>query len=229
MPDGPRGIARPARLHEPRGVRTRCMDPPLARGGSISLDGVAGLDVIHGPRRAEAGTYIRPGTPPVVEISGEIDIQCAPRLQEELLRLIRRRGPQLPLDLAGVTFLDCAGINALLAPITTPPSSKTDGNGSSGPRQVRGRRSSFSALAGGARRLRAGRGAVCRSGHWPCSKTRSWAPMTRWACLAPTPGDYKRCPSRSRAPRGGCLAQERVVRRAAEAPATTRVYHRGTG
>ena len=36
------------------------MDPPshaAARRGSISLDEVAGLDVIHGPRRAGAGTY----------------------------------------------------------------------------------------------------------------------------------------------------------------------------
>jgi DNA-binding transcriptional LysR family regulator len=30
---------------------------PAARRGNISLDEMAGLDVIHGPRRAEAGTY----------------------------------------------------------------------------------------------------------------------------------------------------------------------------
>ena len=58
---------------------------------------------------------IRPGVPPVVEICGEIDIQSAPRLRDELLRVVRRHGPQLPLDLTGVTFLDCAGINVLLA------------------------------------------------------------------------------------------------------------------
>jgi anti-sigma B factor antagonist len=55
------------------------------------------------------------GAPPVVEICGEIDIQSAPQLRDELLRVVRRYGPQLALDLAGVTFLDCAGVNVLLA------------------------------------------------------------------------------------------------------------------
>jgi anti-anti-sigma factor len=44
-----------------------------------------------------------------------VDIQSAPDLREELLQVIRRRGPQVTVDLAGVTFLDCAGINMLLA------------------------------------------------------------------------------------------------------------------
>ena len=51
----------------------------------------------------------------VVEIRGEIDIFSAPGLRDELLRVIRRYGPQLALDLAGVTFMDCAGVNVLLA------------------------------------------------------------------------------------------------------------------
>jgi anti-anti-sigma factor len=56
---------------------------------------------------------IRPG--PVVTISGEIDIQSGPQLREQLLTVIRRHGARLALDLSGVTFIDCAGINALLA------------------------------------------------------------------------------------------------------------------
>ena len=55
------------------------------------------------------------GPAPVVEIHGEIDIFSAPGLRDELLRVIRRHGPQLVLDLAGVTFIDCAGVNVLLA------------------------------------------------------------------------------------------------------------------
>jgi len=51
----------------------------------------------------------------VVEIRGEIDVFSAPGLRDELLRVIRRYGPQLALDLAGVTFIDCAGVNVLLA------------------------------------------------------------------------------------------------------------------
>ena len=64
---------------------------------------------------ADLRVAVRPGSPLVVEIRGEIDIQSAPRLRDELLRVIRRHGPQLALDLAGVTFMDCAGVNVLLA------------------------------------------------------------------------------------------------------------------
>ena len=58
---------------------------------------------------------VSPGSPPVATIRGEIDIQSAPGLCEELLRVIRHRGPQLTIDLAGVTFMDRAGINVLMA------------------------------------------------------------------------------------------------------------------
>jgi anti-anti-sigma factor len=52
---------------------------------------------------------------PVVTISGEIDIQSGPQLRDQLLGIMRRRGAQLALDLTGVTFIDCAGINVLLS------------------------------------------------------------------------------------------------------------------
>lgn len=58
---------------------------------------------------------VRSGSQLVIEIRGEIDIQSAPGLRDELLRVIRRYGAQLALDLAGVTFMDCAGLNVLLA------------------------------------------------------------------------------------------------------------------
>jgi anti-sigma B factor antagonist len=50
-----------------------------------------------------------------MSICGEIDIQSAPGLREELMRVIRRCGPRVTIDLGGVTFLDCAGLNVLLA------------------------------------------------------------------------------------------------------------------
>jgi anti-sigma B factor antagonist len=53
--------------------------------------------------------------PLVVKVSGEIDIATGPKLREELLGVMRRSGARLALDLGGVTFMDCAGINALLA------------------------------------------------------------------------------------------------------------------
>jgi anti-sigma B factor antagonist len=58
---------------------------------------------------------IRPGATPVVRICGELDIYSAPELRDELLRVLCRHGPRLSLDLRDVTFLDCAGVNVLLA------------------------------------------------------------------------------------------------------------------
>jgi anti-sigma B factor antagonist len=65
-----------------------------------------------------AGTRAMPVSlelPPVVAICGEVDIQSAPELRDELLRVIRRRGPELIIDPGGVTFLDCADLNVLVA------------------------------------------------------------------------------------------------------------------
>jgi anti-anti-sigma factor len=56
---------------------------------------------------------IQPG--PVAVIRGEIDIASGPQLRDQLLRAMRRHAPRLALDLTGVTFIDCAGINVLLA------------------------------------------------------------------------------------------------------------------
>ena len=53
--------------------------------------------------------------PLVVKVSGEIDIATGPKLREELLGAMRRSGARLALDLTGVIFMDCAGINVLLA------------------------------------------------------------------------------------------------------------------
>lgn len=58
---------------------------------------------------------VRPGAPLHVEAHGELDIVTTPWLREELLCVILWHGPRLVLDLSRVTFMDCAGINALLA------------------------------------------------------------------------------------------------------------------
>jgi anti-anti-sigma factor len=64
---------------------------------------------------AQLRVDIRPGTPPQAAVRGEVDISTAPWLREDLLAVIMRHGPELVLDLSGVTFMDCAGINLLLA------------------------------------------------------------------------------------------------------------------
>jgi len=58
---------------------------------------------------------IRLGVPAVAEVSGDVDIATAPWLCETLLLAIQRYGPAISVDLRGVTFFDCAGVNALLA------------------------------------------------------------------------------------------------------------------
>ncbi len=68
------------------------------------------------PRRPPTCTCDVLSTAPlVVGVTGEIDIASAPKLREELLGALRRHGARLALDLDGVTFMDCAGIKALMA------------------------------------------------------------------------------------------------------------------
>jgi anti-anti-sigma factor len=55
------------------------------------------------------------GVPVVAEVSGDVDIATAPWLRDTLLLAIQQCGPAISVDLQGVTFLDCAGVNALLA------------------------------------------------------------------------------------------------------------------
>jgi anti-sigma B factor antagonist len=59
--------------------------------------------------------YVRAGgSGAVVRIEGEIDVCVADRLQELLLRITRAYGPPLLLDLSAVSFMDCAGLRALV-------------------------------------------------------------------------------------------------------------------
>lgn len=59
--------------------------------------------------------YVRPsGSGALVRIEGEIDVCVADRLQELLLRITRAHGPRLLLDLSAVSFMDCAGLRALV-------------------------------------------------------------------------------------------------------------------
>jgi anti-anti-sigma factor len=68
------------------------------------------IENTRGPETASLDVSIRP-----VTISGEIDIQSSPQLRDKLLCVIRRHGSGIALDLNDVTFIDCAGVNVLLA------------------------------------------------------------------------------------------------------------------
>lgn len=49
-----------------------------------------------------------------IEVLGELDIASAPKLERELSALIAEPGPELALDLRGVTFIDSSGLRAVL-------------------------------------------------------------------------------------------------------------------
>ena len=95
----------------------------LARSASPSLDIMPRTDARPQPRpqvpdrtgTADLRVAVCSGSALVIEICGVIDIQSAPELRDQLLRVIRRYGPRLALDLARVRFTDCAGLNVLLA------------------------------------------------------------------------------------------------------------------
>jgi anti-sigma B factor antagonist len=58
---------------------------------------------------------IRPGDGgTIMAISGEVDVCTEVQLQQSLLRIIRERPARLMLDVSGVSFMDCAGLRALL-------------------------------------------------------------------------------------------------------------------
>jgi anti-sigma B factor antagonist len=59
---------------------------------------------------------IRPGYPvATVEVAGELDLESGAYLHELLRRILQAGGSHLAIDLSGVTFIDCSGMNALLA------------------------------------------------------------------------------------------------------------------
>jgi anti-sigma B factor antagonist len=61
---------------------------------------------------AVAGYDAYSGT--VVLVTGELDVATVPVLAHFLRGLITRQGAHLVVDLTGLTFCDCAGLNALL-------------------------------------------------------------------------------------------------------------------
>jgi anti-sigma B factor antagonist len=50
----------------------------------------------------------------IVAITGEADVGTEAQLQQSLLQIIRQRPAKLMLDVSGVSFMDCAGLRALL-------------------------------------------------------------------------------------------------------------------
>jgi anti-sigma B factor antagonist len=51
----------------------------------------------------------------VVELTGELDIATAPKLEDEVRRLEAQGGKLIAIDLRGLEFMDSSGLRALLA------------------------------------------------------------------------------------------------------------------
>jgi len=50
----------------------------------------------------------------VLPLEGEIDLRTSPRLENSLLRMIKKRPPHVVVDLSGVTFIDSSGLAVLI-------------------------------------------------------------------------------------------------------------------
>jgi anti-anti-sigma factor len=82
----------------------------VASAGTVKAQDIRGFGT-----EMSVSVSLRPGDPPIIAISGEIDLASGPYVREYLLTALRRRDTRLGLDLGGVTFIDCAGIRVLLA------------------------------------------------------------------------------------------------------------------
>jgi anti-anti-sigma factor len=77
---------------------------------STTLAPVTALNQLHLDTTRPAPSTVR------VAVAGEIDLATAPTLQDRLITVLHEQTPAvLVVDLAGVTFLDCTGIGALVA------------------------------------------------------------------------------------------------------------------
>jgi anti-anti-sigma factor len=52
----------------------------------------------------------------IAELSGELDIACAPALREQLLGLLRPGSSRLVIDLSKVSYCDARGLAVLISP-----------------------------------------------------------------------------------------------------------------
>jgi anti-anti-sigma factor len=79
------------------------------------------MSTTHSPVTASTSLHITtminpPSGTARVAVTGEVDLATAPEFRETMLGLLRTQGPSiLDIDLAGVTFLDCTGISAIVA------------------------------------------------------------------------------------------------------------------
>lgn len=62
----------------------------------------------------EASTRVRRGTVPIVSLRGELDIAGADALEDLVLEVLLRHGPDVVIDASGLVFCDATGLGALV-------------------------------------------------------------------------------------------------------------------
>src|SRR5436190_1796043 len=98
------------------GISCRCRDVP---DPDVAVSG-RGLPAAGTCAGSEAGDMEARRTDPVLDVAvlsvaGELDIASAGAVQRDATRLLQANGPDLVIDLSGVTFMDSSGLAALVA------------------------------------------------------------------------------------------------------------------
>lgn len=82
---------------------------------AMAWPAVTATETVQGGPLVRLHTHVCAVSPAMtVAVSGELDMESGPGLRDELTCMIWANGPHLALDLTGVTFIDCAGLTALL-------------------------------------------------------------------------------------------------------------------
>jgi anti-anti-sigma factor len=98
-----------------RGQQAAVPPGPLSPAG-MAWPAVTATGTLQGGPLVRLHTHVCSVSPTMtVAVGGELDMESGPGLCDELTCMIWANGPQLALDLTGVTFIDCAGLTALLA------------------------------------------------------------------------------------------------------------------
>jgi anti-sigma B factor antagonist len=91
-------------------------DHPANGGERGPAEQIGGYSVVQPELRVTVDSNPRGrGSPVVVRVSGEVDIQTSPDLDAHLQQVLNDGAVSVVVDLAGVTFLDSTGLSVLVA------------------------------------------------------------------------------------------------------------------
>jgi anti-sigma B factor antagonist len=77
-----------------------------AKSEMMAEDNSCSQDIIRAVRREERAV--------VIELSGEIDMQCSVRIRNKFIELLRDKPPLLVVNMTKVEFMDSSGLGTLV-------------------------------------------------------------------------------------------------------------------